>query len=114
MNLPFTEPIAIVLTVMAVTLMVPLLFNRLKIPYIIGLIAAGMALGPYGFNVLEYDGALKVFGELGMLYLMFLAGVEIDMYHLRHNWRRGVLFGVITFSIPMIVGVACGWFLPNT
>lgn len=114
MNLPFTEPIAIVLTVMAVTLMVPLLFNRLKIPYIIGLIAAGMALGPYGFNVLEYDGALKVFGELGMLYLMFLAGVEIDMYHLRHNWRRGVLFGVITFSIPMIAGVACGWFLPNT
>lgn len=109
-----TNPIAIVLIVLAVTLLAPLLLNRLRIPYIIGLIAAGMALGPYGFGVLEYDAPLRVFGEVGLLYLMFLAGVEIDMYHLRHNYKRGILFGLITFVLPMASGVGVALCLPGT
>lgn len=114
--LPITDPIAIVLTVLAVILLVPLLFNRLKIPYIIGLILAGMVLGPHGCGVLEYDASFRIFGEVGILYLMFLAGVEIDMYHLRRNYREGIWFGLITFAIPMSAGIGagvllldCGW-----
>ncbi len=110
---PLTDPIAIVLTVLGVILLVPLLFNRLKIPYIIGLIGAGMALGPYGFHVLEYDASFKIFGEVGILYLMFLAGVEIDMYHLRRNYRRGIEFGLLTFAIPMAFGIATTFLLPD-
>ena len=112
--LPLTNPISIVLTVLAVTLLAPLLLNRLRIPYIIGLIAAGMALGPYGFGVLEYGEPLRVFGEVGLLYLMFLAGVEIDMYHLRHNYRRGIAFGLLTFALPMATGVGVAFCLPGT
>lgn len=112
--LPLTNPISIVLTVLAVTLLAPLLLNRLRIPYIIGLIAAGMALGPYGFGVLEYGEPLRVFGEVGLLYLMFLAGVEIDMYHLRHNYRRGIVFGLLTFALPMATGVGVAFCLPGT
>ena len=112
--LPLTNPISIVLTVLAVTLLAPLLLNRLRIPYIIGLIAAGMALGPYGFGVLEYGEPLRVFGEVGLLYLMFLAGVEIDMYHQRHNYRRGIAFGLLTFALPMATGVGVAFCLPGT
>lgn len=101
---PLTDPTSIVLTVLAAILLVPLLLERIKIPYIIGLIAAGMALGPHGFHILEYDASFKIFGEVGILYLMFLAGVEIDMFHMRRNWKPGLAFGLITFAIPMATG----------
>lgn len=112
---PLSDPTAIILTVLAVILLVPLLLERLKIPYIIGLIAAGMALGPHGFHILEYDASFKIFGEVGILYLMFLAGVEIDMYNLRRNYKRGIGFGLLTFALPMCAGLAAGlWLLDGS
>jgi Kef-type K+ transport system membrane component KefB/flavin-binding protein dodecin len=104
-ELPLKEPTSIFLSVLAIILFVPLVFNRLKIPYIIGLIAAGMIVGPYGFHVLSRDAGFQMFGEVGLLYLMFLAGVEIDMYHLRRNYKKGILFGLLTFIIPMAAGI---------
>ncbi len=100
-----TSPVAIFLVVLAIILLVPLLLTRLRIPHVIGLIIAGICVGPYGFNVLARDMSFEVFGQVGLLYLMFLAGVEIDMYHLKKNIRRGVVFGLFTFIIPMVVGV---------
>lgn len=107
-----SSPVPIFLTVMAIILVTPLIFNRLKIPYVIGLILAGMAVGPHGFGVLDNDMSFEVFGQVGILYLMFLAGIEIDMYHLRKNLPKGLIFGALTFMIPLVLGaVAAIWAL---
>ena len=99
-----TAPVPIFLTVMAIILLTPLILNRLKIPHVIGLIIAGVVVGPHGFNLLARDMSFEVFGQVGILYLMFLAGIEIDMYHLRKNLRKGLAFGIFTFIIPLFLG----------
>lgn len=100
-----TQPVQIFLIVLAIILFAPLLLNRLKIPHIIGMIAAGVIIGPYGFNILDNDSSFAIFGQVGLLYLMFLAGLEIDMYHLRLNIRKGLVFGSLTLIIPLLLGV---------
>lgn len=100
-----TSPVAIFLVVLSLILLAPMLLTRIKIPHVIGLIVAGVIVGPYGFNVLSRDMSFEVFGQVGLFYLMFLAGVEIDMYHLKKNIRRGFVFGLFTFAIPVLVGV---------
>ncbi len=107
-----TNPVLIFFIVLAIILLAPVLLNRLKIPHIVGLIVAGVAIGPYGFNLLARDMGFDLFGQVGILYLMFLAGIEIDMYHLRRNLRRGLSFGVLTFLVPMVIGtLASLWLL---
>lgn len=101
-----TSPTAIFLIVLAIILITPILLNKLKIPHVIGLIVAGIMVGPYGFNVLARDMSFEVFGQVGLLYLMFLAGIEIDMYHLKKNLRKGAVFGMFTFAVPMVIGTA--------
>lgn len=100
-----TQPVQIFFIVLVIILFTPLLLNKLKIPHIIGMIVAGVIIGPYGFNVLDNDSSFAIFGQVGLLYLMFLAGLEIDMYHLRLNMRKGLLFGMLTLFIPLIMGV---------
>ncbi len=102
-----SQPVPIFLTVMAIILLTPMLLGRLKIPNVIGLIIAGVAVGPHGFNLLARDMSFEVFGEVGILYLMFLAGIEIDMYHLKKNLSKGLIFGAYTFLIPLILGAVC-------
>ena len=99
-----SSPGLIFLIVLAIILLVPMLLNRIKIPHVIGMIIAGMVVGPYGFNVLVRDMSFEVFGQVGLLYLMFLAGVEIDMYHLKRNLKRGIVFGLFTFFVPLLLG----------
>lgn len=108
-----TEPITIFFIVLSIILLAPLLLNRLKVPHIIGMIAAGVVIGPYGCNVLSADSSFAVFGQVGLLYLMFLAGLEIDMFHLRLNLRRGMWFGILTLMIPLIMGVVSSVWLLN-
>lgn len=100
-----TNPVPIFFIVLVIILLAPVLLNRLKIPHVIGLIVAGVIVGPYGFNVLARDSSFEIFGQVGVLYLMFLAGLEIDMFHLKKNLKKGLTFGVLTFSIPMAVGI---------
>ncbi len=107
-----TNPVLIFFIVLAIILMAPLLLNRLKIPHIIGMIVAGVCVGPYGFHVLENDASFSIFGQVGLLYLMFLAGIEIDLFHLRMNLNRGLVFGLLTFFIPLILGIVASiWLL---
>ncbi len=106
-----TEPVQIFLIVLAIILLAPILLNKLRIPHIIGMIVAGVVVGPYGFNILADDSSFAVFGQVGLLYLMFLAGLEIDMYHLRLNLRRGLLFGVLTLVVPLALGVMTSKYL---
>lgn len=100
-----TQPVPIFFIVLAIILLAPLLLNKLKIPHLIGLILAGVIIGPYGLKVLDRDSSFAIFGQVGLLYLMFLAGLEIDMFHLRLNLRRGMVFGVMTLLIPLTAGV---------
>lgn len=101
-----TSPVAIFLVVLLIMLCAPMILNRLKIPHVIGLILAGVLVGPHGFNILARDMSFEVFGQVGILYLMFLAGLEIDMYHLKRNIGRGAVFGLYTFFIPLLIGTA--------
>lgn len=105
-TLPLTQPVPIFMLVLGIILLTPIIFGRLKIPNIVGLILAGVIVGPYGFNLLARDASFQIFGQVGILYLMFLAAVEIDMYDLRKNFRKGLGFGLLTFLLPMGVGIA--------
>lgn len=108
-----TDPVQIFLIVLAVILFAPLLLNRLKIPHIIGLIVAGVIIGPFGLNIVDNDSSFAVFGQVGLLYLMFLAGLEIDMFHLRLNLKRGIFFGILTLAVPLAAGVLTSVYLFN-
>lgn len=105
MTLPLRQPVEIFLIVLLIILLGPVLFRRLKIPNIVGMIIAGMIVGPYGFNILERDDSFRIFGEVGILYIMFLAAVEIDMYHLRKQSKNGIVFGLLSFGFPMLLGI---------
>ncbi len=106
-----TQPVQIFFIVLVIILLAPLLLNKLKIPHIIGMIVAGVVIGPYGFNILDRDSSFAIFGQVGLLYLMFLAGLEIDMFHLRLNLKRGLWFGVLTLIIPLAFGVLTSVYL---
>lgn len=98
------DPTLIFFVVLSIILLAPLLLNRLKIPHIIGMIVAGVCVGPYGFHLLDYDASFKIFGQVGLLYLMFLAAIEIDLFHLKRNLKRGMTFGLLTLIIPLVGG----------
>ena len=106
-----SNPVLIFFIVLVIILLAPLLLKKLKIPHIVGMIVAGVLVGPFGMNLLERDSSFEIFGQVGVLYLMFLAGLEIDMYHLKKNVRKGLGFGLLTFFVPMIVGVAAAMLL---
>lgn len=102
-DLPLADPIQIFLLVLLIILCAPVL-NRIKIPHIIGLILAGMILGPYALNILDNDKSFELFGQVGILYIMFQAGLEIDLNALKQNKSRSIMFGIYTFLIPMVMG----------
>ena len=102
---PLSQPVAIFLLVLVIILFSPIVFDRLRIPRVVGLIVAGVIIGPYCLNLLAYDASFKIFGEVGILYLMFLAAIEINMYHLKRNIRSGIIYGLLTFGIPMAAGL---------
>ena len=107
-----TDPVSIFFIVLVIILMAPVILNKLHIPHIIGMIAAGVVVGPYGFDVLDSDSSFTIFGQVGLLYLMFLAGLEIDMFRLKLNFKRGLVFGLLTFFVPLIVGAVTSiWIL---
>lgn len=104
-SFPLQQPVAIFLLVLLLILLGPLVFRPLRIPSIVGMIIAGMAVGPYGLNILERDSSFRIFGEVGILYIMFLAAVEIDMFHLRQYSRKGLVYGLLSFALPMAAGI---------
>ena len=99
-----TDPTQIFFVVLAIILFAPMLLSRLHLPHIIGLILAGILVGPYGFHVLERDSSFEIFGQVGIYYIMFLAGLELDMGSVQRYGRRGLYFGALTFGIPFALG----------
>ncbi len=106
--LPFSDPILIFATVMVLILIAPLSARRVRLPEIVGLIAAGTIVGPHGLGVLARDQTVHLLGTVGLLYIMFLAGLEIDLHQVRRNRSHAVVFGLLTFSIPLILGIVMG------
>ena len=105
-QLPLTNSALIFFIVLTIILFAPIILDRLHIPHIIGLIFSGMVIGPYGFNILEYDASFEIFGNVGLLYLMFLVGLEMSISDFKKNKKRGISFGIITFIVPLLVGLA--------
>ncbi len=106
------------LIVFAVLLLGPILFRRAGVPGIIGLLVGGYAIGPHGLSLIgPGNNTLPEIGQLGLLYLMFVAGVELNLNLLRKHRRSAVTFGLLTFATPFafgaIVGFALGWEAPS-
>lgn len=111
-SLPFRDPVLIFSIVLLIILLSPIVSAKLKIPSLVGLLLAGMIFGPHGFNILRRDSSIILFGTVGLLYIMFMAALEIDINQLWKNKYRSLLFGSLTFTFPFIVGfVACRYAL---
>ncbi len=104
-DLPITNTTWIFFLVLIIILFAPILLDRLRIPHIIGMILAGVVIGEYGFNILERDSSFELFGKVGLYYIMFLGGLEMDMEDFKTNRMKTVVFGLLTFCIPMVLGV---------
>jgi len=107
-TLPLENPVLIFSLILFIILFAPIILNRFKIPSLIGLIIAGTLIGPQGFNLVARDSSITLFGTVGLLYIMFLAGLEIDRTEFKKNSWRSLLFGFYTFAIPMGIGYVAG------
>ncbi|GAB1373565.1 hypothetical protein MASR1M46_04460 [Bacteroidales bacterium] len=96
-SLPLSNPVLMFLVILMIILFAPIILNRLKIPHILGLIIAGAVIGPNGFNLLLRDGSIILSGTAGLLYIMFLAGLEIDLAEFKKNSGKSLPFGMFTF-----------------
>jgi len=107
-TLPLADPVLKFLLILLIILAAPLLLNKLRIPHLLGLIIAGAIIGPHGFNLVLRDSSIILSGTAGLLYIMFLAGLEIDMADFKRNSTKSLAFGMYTFLIPMILGTGYG------
>lgn len=110
-SLPFKNPVIIFSIVLFIILFAPILLNKIKVPHIIGLILAGVITGPYGLNLLSRDSSIVLFGTVGLLYIMFLAGLEIDLTEFKKNRAKILVFGLTTFLFPLVFGVLASYYV---
>ena len=108
---PVTEPTWIFLGVLCIVLFAPLIFNKLRMPHIIGMILAGLLVGPHGLNLLERDNSFELFGEVGLYYIMFLASLEINMQEMKQAKGGALLMGLAVFAIPIALGIIANLYI---
>lgn len=111
LTLPLTNPVIIFSLVLFIILFAPIVFNKIKVPHIIGLIVAGIIIGPYGLNLLLRDSSIVLFGTVGLIYIMFTAGLEIDLDEFKKNSFKSLVFGLFTFILPMAGGFFGAYYL---
>jgi len=109
--LPITDPTWIFFIVLCIILFAPIIMGRLRIPHIIGMILAGIIIGPHGFNILENDSSFKLFGNVGLYFIMLLGGLEMNMVDFRNNRIRTFTHGILAFTIPMAIGFVLNIFV---
>lgn len=113
---PITDPTLIFFVVLLMILLSPIIMGRLRIPHIIGMVLAGVLVGKYGLNILGRDASFELFGRVGLYYIMFLAGLEMDMEGLKKNRNRVMIFGMLTFLVPFamtyLMGVSLLGYIP--
>ena len=104
-NLPIADPTWIFFLVLAIILFAPIVFEKLRIPHIIGMILAGVLVGEHGFNILVRDSSFELFGQVGLYYIMFLAGLEMNMEDFKNIRVKATVLGLLAFIIPMTIGI---------
>lgn len=110
-SLPLKNPVIIFSLVLFIILFAPILLKKIKVPHIIGLILAGVLVGPYALNLLRRDSSIVLFGTVGLLYIMFLAGLEIDLKEFKKNKGRIIVFGLTTFILPLVAGTLASYYV---
>ena len=105
MTLPLSSPIQIFCLVLWLLLFAPLVVKRLRLPALMGLIVSGMIVGPNGLGILARSGIIELLATVGLLYILFLAALEIDLNDFRRYRRKSLLFGILTFGIPFLMGL---------
>ena len=105
LKLPITDPTWIFLLVLLIILFAPILLNKLRIPHIIGMILAGLVIGEHGFNILVRDSSFELFGKVGLYYIMFLAGLEMNMGDFKQNRGKALVLGLLAFIVPIGIGL---------
>ncbi len=109
---PFSSPVLVFSVLLLIVLIFPLLLKKLNIPGIIGLIIAGVFIGPHGLNMIEKNSAIDLFSTIGLLYIMFIAGLELDLNEFIRNKNKSFIFGALTFAVPLGIGFpVCYYFL---
>jgi len=110
-QLPLKNPVLIFSLILFIILLSPILLKRLNIPGIIGLIISGVIIGPHGLNILAKNSAVDLFSTIGLLYIMFIAGLELDMNEFKANRNKSIVFGFFTFIIPLAIGFPVCYYL---
>lgn len=110
-SLPLKNPVIIFSLVLFIILFAPILFRKIKVPHIIGLILAGVIVGPYALNLLRRDSSIVLFGTVGLLYIMFMAGLEIDLSEFKKNRSKIIVFGLTTFLLPLVCGTLASYYI---
>jgi len=103
-DLPFTNPVLIFSLLLFIILIAPILLGKIKIPGIVGFIIAGILIGPNGFNILKKNSAIELFSTIGLLYIMFIAGIELDLGEFKRKKHKSFVFGFLTFAVPILIG----------
>jgi Kef-type K+ transport system membrane component KefB len=109
--LPLSNPVLVFSLLLFIVLLSPILLRRIKIPSIVGLIVAGVIIGPYGLNFLEKSSAVDLISTIGLLYILFIAGLELDMHEFKATRNKSLLFGFFTFIIPLTLGFPVCYYL---
>jgi Kef-type K+ transport system membrane component KefB len=110
-ELPFTNPVIIFSLVLFIILLAPQIFKRLKVPGIVGIILSGIIIGPHGLKLLAMDSSFILFGTVGLLYLMFLAGIELDFNEFISHKFKSILYGFLLFFISNIIGLSTFYYI---
>lgn len=110
---PITDPTLIFFVVLCIILFAPIIMSKLRIPHIIGMVLAGIIVGKYGLNILERDSSFEMFGKVGLLYIMFLAGLEMNISNIKKRRFQFLIFGLLTFLVPFIITYFTGVYLLN-
>lgn len=111
-KLPLENPVLVFSLILFIILLSPILLRRINIPGIIGLIISGVIIGPHGFHLLEKNSFVELFSTIGLLYIMFIAGLELDLNEFKAHKNKSLVFGMFTFMIPLAIGFpVCYYFL---
>ena len=100
---PISNPTLIFFVVLCIILLAPIIMGKLRIPHIVGMVLAGVLVGEYGLDILERDDSFELFGKVGMYYIMFLAGLEMDMESMRKSKNHYIIFGLLTALVPFVI-----------
>ena len=110
-TIPFQNQVLVFSLILFIILLSPIFLRKLKIPGIIGLIISGVIIGPHGFNILEKNSAIDLFSTIGLLYIMFIAGLELEIIEFKKNKYKSIGFGIFTFIIPLSIGIPVCYYL---